>query len=81
MPLRMEVATSEDGVTWTEAGTVANDVDVREEKAVKRDFVLSFAPRDARYVRVRAVNRGVCPPGHPGAGEECFVFADEIVVD
>jgi hexosaminidase len=26
-------------------------------------------------------SRLVCPPGHPGAGEPAWVFADEIVVE
>ena len=34
-----------------------------------------------RYVRVQAKNIGVCPAGHPGAGEKAWVMADEIVVE
>lgn len=32
----------------------------------------------ARYLRIAAKNRGVCPPGHPGAGQPAWIFADEI---
>jgi len=36
---------------------------------------------ECRYVRVHAVNRRTCPPGHPGAGGKAWLFADEIVVE
>ncbi|MBK6621147.1 MAG: hypothetical protein IPG32_09805 [Saprospirales bacterium] len=34
----------------------------------------------ARYIRVKGVNRGVCPPGHKGEGGKSWVFADEITI-
>lgn len=34
----------------------------------------------ARYVRVVAGNRGVCPEGHPGAGEKAWLFTDEVII-
>jgi hypothetical protein len=35
----------------------------------------------ARYVRVRARNRGLLPDWHPAAGEYAWLFVDEIVVE
>ncbi|MAQ88148.1 MAG: beta-N-acetylhexosaminidase [Candidatus Marinimicrobia bacterium] len=35
----------------------------------------------ARYVRVRAINRGGCPEWHPGAGSKTWLFSDEIIVE
>ncbi len=43
--------------------------------------VPSAQPVPARYVRVVGRNRGRNPEGHPSAGEEAFVFADEIEVE
>jgi len=37
-------------------------------------------PTEARYVRVWARNRGVCPDWHPGAGGSAWIFADEIEI-
>jgi hexosaminidase len=37
-------------------------------------------PVKTRYVRVLAVNQGICPAWHPGAGNKAWIFADEIVI-
>ena len=34
----------------------------------------------ARYVRVKAVNAGVCPDWHEAATEPTWIFIDELVV-
>ncbi len=33
-----------------------------------------------KYVKIRAVNTAVCPPGHPGEGQPAWLFIDEIMV-
>lgn len=81
MPLALEVELSLDGTAFTPAGTARNEIDERLEGTVVRDYAVTFAPAPARYVRVRARNRGVCPPWHKGAGEPAFVFADEIGIE
>ena len=81
MPRRIVVEVSDDGRNFTTLGTVENDVDERESKAVTRDFVLTLdRAREARYVRVRVARYGTLPEWHPGAGEQAWFFADEIVV-
>ena len=34
----------------------------------------------ARYIKVQAINIGLCPPGHPGAGGKAWLFVDEVVI-
>ena len=34
----------------------------------------------ARFVRVQAINRKICPDWHDGAGGKAWIFADEIVI-
>jgi hypothetical protein len=81
MPRRIVIQTSEDGVTFRDAGAVGNTVSERERLPTMKDFVLGFAaPVSARYVRVRVVTFGTLPDWHPGAGEAAWFFADEIVV-
>ena len=36
---------------------------------------------NCRYVHIQAINRGVCPDWHDGAGGKAWVFADEIIVE
>jgi len=42
---------------------------------------LEFAPRDARFVRVVAKGAGKIPAGLPGAGNDAWLFVDEIIVE
>jgi hypothetical protein len=81
MPRRVVVEVSDDGRTFEPVGTIENEVDEREPKAVTRDFALTLdRARHARYVRVRVTRYGTLPDWHPGAGEQAWFFADEIVV-
>ncbi|MCX6243554.1 MAG: family 20 glycosylhydrolase [Bacteroidetes bacterium] len=50
------------------------------EETVIKQFSNSFPDTPARFIRVRAKSTGVCPPWHEGAGEPCWLFADEIAV-
>jgi hypothetical protein len=81
MPRRIDVTMSEDGATFTPAGTVTATVPETESKATTGDYALELAePRRARYVRVRIERYGKLPDWHPGAGTEAWFFADEIMV-
>ena len=60
---------------------IENEVPERDSKAVTRDFVVTLErARPTRYVRVRVVRYGTLPEWHPGAGEQAWFFADEMVV-
>jgi hypothetical protein len=32
-----------------------------------------------KKIRIKAINFGNCPKGHPGEGNPTFIFADEIL--
>jgi predicted alpha-1,2-mannosidase len=81
MPRRIVIEGSADGRTFTTLGTVENGVDEREPKAVTRDFTLDLERvQRVRFVRIRVAQYGKLPAWHPGAGEDAWFFADEIVV-
>jgi hypothetical protein len=80
MPTEVEFAVSADGDSFRTVGSVENDIPEQRRGAVLKDFTLRIPAAEARYVRVRAKNRGICPPWHPGAGNRAWIFADEIVV-
>jgi hypothetical protein len=81
MPLEVEYAASDDGKNFRVIGTLINDIPPEKEGAIRKDFSLSFQPTRARFVRIRAKNRKVCPPWHPGSGNKAWIFADEIVIE
>ncbi|MGV3539033.1 MAG: hypothetical protein ACO1OQ_04435 [Rufibacter sp.] len=43
-------------------------------------FTQQVPAKKVRYVKMKATNVGVCPPGHPGEGGAAFLMADEVIV-
>jgi len=78
MPRRVVVLASDDGVAYRSVGEIANTVPEREMTPVTRDFALDVAVR-ARFIRLHVERYGKLPEWHPGAGNEAWFFADEIV--
>jgi len=79
MPLEVEFFTSKNGKKFKSAGKVVNDISPKEQGSIIKNFGVKTS-RKARYVKVVAKNRGVCPTFHKGAGGKCWVFVDEVVV-
>jgi predicted alpha-1,2-mannosidase len=81
MPRRVLVEASDDGSVFRPLGSMQSDVPERESNAVTRDFALALPqPVTGRYLRLRVERYGKLPGWHPGAGEESWFFADEIIV-
>lgn len=81
MPRRVVVEGSNDGGTFRSLGSVESSVSERESKAVTRDFAVDLPQGSrVRYLRLRVERYGKLPAWHPGAGNEAWFFADEIVV-
>ena len=81
MPTKVEFQVSLDGLQFITVGVEENTLTDRTDKPVLHDFSTGPIRQRARFVRVVATNRGVCPPWHPGAGEKAWIFADEIVIE
>jgi hypothetical protein len=52
-----------------------------DDYEVTVDDLMAELDLTARYVRVFARNLGTIPPWHPGAGDQCFIFVDEILIE
>ncbi len=79
-PSSVEIALSKDGSDFKEA--IAQPVTY--ELTGPWDIlpvVADFKTARARYVRIRAKNAGVCPAGHPDAGQKTWFSTDEIVIE
>jgi hypothetical protein len=72
---------SEDGERFQKITSVTHKIPLDSERALINDFNLKLnKPLKVRYLRVEAVNIGVCPDWHPGKGQKAWIFIDEIVV-
>jgi hypothetical protein len=69
-----------DGVTFGPPTVITNTVSEKDEPIQIKEFSADISPVNARYVRLRAKNLGICPEWHKGAGNKAWLFVDEITV-
>ncbi len=75
------VAGSKNGY-YKECGTVKNDFPDNEYGAFTKEFEKKFnAQIQARFVKVKVKNYGVCPSWHLGAGNNTWLFLDEVLIE
>lgn len=80
LPTSIEFSVSTDGLLFSEVGSVAYTTVEGEPDYQRKDFSVTFDAQRIRYVRVRAKNLKALPSWHIRAGQETFIFADEIQV-
>jgi predicted alpha-1,2-mannosidase len=81
MPSSVSFSYSQDGVHYTDAGMIDNDIAAENYQLLTKTFSQNVKPVSARYVKVKAVNFGKLPTWHLGAGGDAFIFVDEITID
>ncbi|MCC6372819.1 MAG: family 20 glycosylhydrolase [Bacteroidia bacterium] len=77
LPRELEFFTSEDGLIFKSLGNI-NTAQIKEQNRV---VTLKTETLKTRYVKISAKNAGKIPSGKPGAGENCWLFCDEISID
>jgi sialate O-acetylesterase len=80
LPKKVTIEVSEDGITYRKLGeSIFNN-----EKEVKGRLVqpVNYVTKGKiRFIKMTALNQGTCPAWHQGAGNKCWLFADEIMVE
>jgi hexosaminidase len=71
---------SSDGKHFHSINEIPNVIDKKSDKPIIQPFNQTFPDTPARYIKVRAKSPGKCPSWHEGAGQDCWIFVDEIVV-
>ena len=84
-PSRMEVEVSDDGSQWRPFGSIDNNAFPatleRQELATMHSFDVTSNATLCRYVRIHIHNFGKLPKWHISAGEQAWLFIDEITVE
>ena len=80
LPKNIEVSVSTNGTDYSAAGSMTIGDPQDDGTVMTKDLTVSFSPVTARFVRVRAVNVGLCPMWRKGAGGKAWLFVDEISV-
>jgi len=80
MPVYAEFFVSEDGINYVSAGRITNTVADNDLKVTITDFVIELSKKTkVSYIKVFAKNYGKIPSWHEGAGEDAYIFVDEIL--
>ena len=80
LPRGMTVLLSTNGRRFRELGSASHALPTDRKDSFVHTLTVDGDGREARYVRVIAETLGVCPQDHSGAGKDCWVFIDEILV-
>ena len=80
LPRTVQFSVSTDGQVFSDVAMLTTTEPLTLLGPLRRCYRAAVGPEPVRYLRVRARNVGVCPPGHPGAGGGAFLMADELVV-
>lgn len=79
MPEWVEFLGSEDGITFSSIGVIENEISPKKKGSILNELGLKLET-ELRFLKVKIKSLGVCPPYHKGAGNKCWVFADEIII-
>jgi hexosaminidase len=82
LPDSVIYSVSTDGIHFEKLGTVNSKYASGAEGLFTADFSLNLNnATKAKYIKIEAINRKVCPKGHPGEGQGSWLFVDEIMVE
>jgi hypothetical protein len=79
-PKQVNYWSSIDGKNYTYQGKVLANFPDSIEGSMQKDFELNVTNLNARYIKIKAENYGVCPDWHLGAGGKTWIFVDEITI-
>ncbi|MDP3581753.1 MAG: glycoside hydrolase family 92 protein, partial [Ignavibacteria bacterium] len=80
LPSSVEYSFSEDGKNFSIPLEIKNGTAQNVKEKISKPFLCEPGKVNARFIRVRARNIGVCPEWHKGAGDKAWLFVDEIEV-
>ena len=83
-PTKIDVSVSNDGKNFTHWASLENTefpaIRDRQEESVQHTFTCRGSYTTCRYVRIKATNYGKMPDWHISAGEQAWLFVDEIEI-
>lgn len=78
LPKSVKVSVSTDGKTYTQAAATTS---IPAGAGNISELKLPLGTSQARYLRIEVARYGVIPAGQQGAGNEAWLFVDEIRID
>ncbi len=81
MPVKVEFSVSRTPNNFKTVTIIENNLADNIPEAIIKEFTKEGMEESARFIRIRAFNRGTCPAWHVGAGEKAWIFIDEITIE
>lgn len=79
-PTLVEIAVSKDGQEFKDAVSLPVSYDLNGPWKVE-PIEINVKNGRGKFIKIKAKNAGLCPPGHPHEGEKTWFAVDEIVVE
>ncbi len=80
MPKDVRFYVSDDGKDFKEVAHIPNSLADDEHEIISKDFEAKLNT-SGRYVKIEAINYGIIPEWHLGAGGNAYIFIDEIIIE
>ncbi len=81
MPTEIVFESSLDGENFTKIASIKTDIAPDDMTEIIKEYKTKIAPVKAKFLRIKAINLGKIPAWHPGAGDDAFIFVDEIFIN
>ena len=78
--LMIEYFSSVNGDNFTFLGTLNTTFSDSLEGSFIKNYTIKLTNTKAKYIKVKALNYGICPEWHLGAGGKTWLFVDEIAI-
>lgn len=80
LPTKLEIQISNNNEDFKKVAE--KEIEIQQtNKTEIQDFEFKLEKIRARYVKILAINTGICPEWHKGAGGKAWMFVDEISVE
>ncbi len=80
-PEEVEFYLSDDNKEFISVGKVLNKTEWNQEGAFLQSFTVNGKGKPAQWIKIVARNKGQLPSWHKSAGEDCWIFVDEIYIE
>lgn len=80
LPKKLLLQYSTDGVQYLKSESQVHQVPLNHEGAIIHEFVIPVK-QNGKYLKIEAINAGLMPEWHLGAGGKSWLFCDEIIID
>ncbi|HPG33949.1 MAG TPA: hypothetical protein PLM34_08850, partial [Lentimicrobium sp.] len=68
------------GITYEPANGMRPELLTMREP-ITVDYTMVQINSTARYIKITAKNRGICPDDQPGSGNKAWLFMDEVMIN